>query len=324
MAPAPQMVRDDADKSGTLSVMKKRLASGFALATLVTSTLIGQPHRFTLAIVRLDGGLVPFAAYDEGRWERAWPEADETADLAEVPSVWRRRAEHVPDVWHVWPASGGQLVEARVSGVEVVEAHCSSQIALKTNLTRNDAEHPRKIGVAADSPSVPVGAIEEVRRTDALWVEIERVVLASFSRVEASRASSSRAQLPRETPSPTAQITALYREAGSSRSPMYFVAEKKYRSARSPQDPKCTAVTIVTGWVVPTAAGAYVMRDARVFLTDCDGKEVRTAIPLASLRFPGRVFWILQEHGYEDETYLIAEIRQSDVLYPINVNGGGC
>ena len=82
-------------------------------------------------------------------------------------------------------------------------------------------------------------------------------------------------------------------------------------------------MTTVTGWVVPTAAG-YAVQDAKVFLTDRDGKEVRTAIPLASLRFPGRVFWILQEHGYEDETYLIAEIGQSDVLYPINVNGGGC
>ena len=168
--------------------------------------------------------------------ERAWPEADETADLAKVPSVWRRRAERVPDVWQVWPASGGQPVEARVSGVEVVEAHCSSQIALKTNLTRNDADHPRKIGVAADSPSVPVGAVEEVSRTHALWVEVERVVLASFSRLEASRASSSRAQLPSETPSPAAQITVLYREAGSSRWPDDFVAGKKYHSARFPRD----------------------------------------------------------------------------------------
>jgi hypothetical protein len=35
-------------------------------------------------------------------------------------------------------------------------------------------------------------------------------------------------------------------------------------------------------------------------------------------------FWVLQEHGYEDETYLIAEIGPADVRYPITVNGGGC
>jgi hypothetical protein len=50
----------------------------------------------------------------------------------------------------------------------------------------------------------------------------------------------------------------------------------------------------------------------RIFLTDCDGKEVRTAEPLAALHLSNRLFWLLQEHGYEDESYIVAE------------NGGGC
>ena len=44
----------------------------------------------------------------------------------------------------------------------------------------------------------------------------------------------------------------------------------------------------------------------------------------AAIRVAGQVFWVLQEHGYEDETYLIAEIRQREIRYPIEVNGGGC
>ena len=50
----------------------------------------------------------------------------------------------------------------------------------------------------------------------------------------------------------------------------------------------------------------------------------RRAFPLAALRVSGQLFWVLQEHGYEDETYLIAEIGQAHVRYPIEVNGGGC
>jgi hypothetical protein len=38
----------------------------------------------------------------------------------------------------------------------------------------------------------------------------------------------------------------------------------------------------------------------------------------------GKVFWVLQEHGYEDETYVIAELGDSEVRYPIDFNGGGC
>ena len=62
--------------------------------------------------------------------------------------------------------------------------------------------------------------------------------------------------------------------------------------------------------MVPTADGSLTLLDSKTFLTDCDGKEVRTAVPLAALRMSGLWFWILQEHGYEDETYVIAEISR--------------
>ena len=78
------------------------------LAVMIITTAAAQGQRFTVAIVRPDGALVPFAAYDAGRWERAWPEADEATDLKavdNVPSVWRRRGAPVPDMWRVWPAS---------------------------------------------------------------------------------------------------------------------------------------------------------------------------------------------------------------------------
>jgi hypothetical protein len=64
--------------------------------------------------------------------------------------------------------------------------------------------------------------------------------------------------------------------------------------------------------------------DVKVFLTDCDEKEVRTAVPVAAIHVSDRAFWVLQEHGYEDETYLMAEIGSSDIRYPIAVSAGGC
>ncbi len=297
------------------------------LAALAIASLAAQGQRFTVAIVRPDGGLVPFAAYDGGRWERAWPEADEATDaktIDSVPSVWRRRGGRVPDVWRVWPASGVTPIDAKVSGLEVAEAHCSGQVALKTNLPMAKVEHPLKFGIAVDSSSVPVGVVEEVRRSDAIWTAAERAMLDNFSRLEAAQAATNREQLPRETPVPVAQVTALYREAKSPRSPLYFVAEKKYGTPRSPQDPQCTPLTMMTGWLVPTDAGTYTLLDPKVFITDCDAKEARTGLPLAAFRVSGQLFWVLQEHGYEDETYLIVEIRASEIRYPLDVNGGGC
>lgn len=304
-----------------------RNAAPLILAALVATSAVAQDQRFTVAIVRPDGALVPFAGYDAGRWERAWPEADEAIDVTSVdrvPSVWRKRGDRVPDVWRVFPASGGTPIQAQAAGIEVVEAHCSRQVALKTNLPRTKAEHPLKFGVAVDSSAVRVAAVEQLGRSDAVWAAAERTVLASFSKLEIAQAATSGAQLPRETPAPVVQITALYGERKLPRSPLYFVAEKKYRAARFPRDPKCNALTRMTGWLVPTDDGTFTLLGPKVFLTDCDLKETRTGVPFAALRVSGQSFWVLQDHGYEDETYLIVEIRASEIRYPIEVNGGGC
>lgn len=304
-----------------------RIALLLALAFLAASTSAVQPERFTLAIVRHDGGIVPFAAYDGGQWERAWPEADQAIDVTSIdnlPSVWRKRGERVPNIWRVWPAAGGTPIQAQVSGMAVVEAHCSRQVVLRTNLPRTRAEQLRKFGIAVDSLSVRVGTVEEVRRSDPVWAAAARAVVASFSRLETAQAARNGEQLPRETPVPATQITALYREARFPLSPLYFVAEKKYRTPQFPQNRQCGAMTKMTGWLVPTEAGTFTLLDPRVFLTDCDAKVARTGLPLAALRVSGQLFWVLQEHGYEDETYLIAEIRALELRYPIEVNGGGC
>jgi hypothetical protein len=169
-----------------------------ALTALLVSALGTQPQKFVLAIVRLDGRLVPFAAYDGGRWERAWPEADEATDgsrtIDDTPSIWRRHGERVPNVWRVWPAAGGSPRHAHVKGVVV------------------------------DS-NLAIGSIEDVRRSDVLWKTAERAVLAGVATPEAAQARADDEQLRRETPVPVADITALYREAKSRRSLTCVMAE---------------------------------------------------------------------------------------------------
>jgi hypothetical protein len=307
--------------------VKLRLAVPLALAASAAANPSAQSMRFAVAIVRPDGAIVPFAAYDDGRWERAWPEADNAIERAGTidgtKSIWRKRGQRVPRVWTVWPASGAPSIQARVNGIEVVDADCGGQVALKSNLRPTKAEHPAKYGVGVDS-NIPLGPIEEVHESNPVWKSAGQVVLAHFAKLEAEEAQTQRQELPRETPQPVARITALYREAKSTDSPLYFVAEKKYRTPSFPQDPSCERITVMTGWLVPAVGGALTLRDAKLFLSDCDEKDVRTALPLAAVHLGNQVFWVLQEHGYEDETYLIAEIGSTSVRYRLEVNGGGC
>ena len=306
------------------------MRSGPWLAAVLAAMLSAQgaqPARFALAIVRLDGRLVPFAAYDAGRWEQAWPHADEpakaTPTIEEIPGIWRKRGEPVPTKWRVWPASGAPSVDARVTGVVVVESHCQAQVALATDLPPAKGEHRQKLGMAADA-NLSVVPVEAVSRAEVLWNTAERIVVANFDALEAAKALADRSPVAHESPAPQPRLTHLYKETKAPRSPMYFVAEKKYRTARHPQDRECGAATVVTGWLTTAEDGTVLLRDADVFLTDCDEKVVRRGLPLGAFRASEQLFWVMQEHGYEDETYRIAEIGATDVRYPITFPGGGC
>ena len=295
------------------------LLAAFALAASAAQ------QRFAVAIVRPDGRLVPFAAHEDGRWEPAWPTpeyAPGRPSIADVQSAWRKRGEPVPRTWRVWLASGAPSFETRVTGLEVVRAHCGEQVALATGLRAVKVDHPGKPGIATDS-EVPVTAIQAVPRTDATWGIAEAFLAPHINRMERAAAEAERRALPAHD-SPIAELRRLYREAGSAMSPLYFVAEKKYSTARSPQDPGCTDTTVVTGWLFPDGVGRFTLHDAKVFLTDCDEKVARTAWPLAAIHLPNQLVWILQEHGYEDESYVVADITARGVRRALEVGGGGC
>jgi hypothetical protein len=307
--------------------MRKAILCALVAATAIASNATAQSQRFAIAIARFDGRLVPFAAYDRGQWARAWPDADSRIEaprtVDDVDSIWRRRRERVPPVWHVWPASGGASLEARVNGVEVAETHCVGQLALRTDLPPRRGERPLKFGIAIDS-TVPITAVDPVLSSDPLWTTATQLALTNLSKLEIAAAQRQHVQLPRETPPPTSRITMLYRERSSPRSPLYFIAEKKYRTAAYPQDPTCERVTVMTGWLVPTTSGELVLENPRIFLSDCDRKEVSAALPLGAIHIADRLFWVLQEDGYESERYIIADVASKQTRYVVDVHGGGC
>jgi hypothetical protein len=80
----------------------------------------------------------------------------------------------------------------------------------------------------------------------------------------------------------------------------------------------------MSGWLVRSATGALTVLHPKVFVTDCDGKETRTLFPLGALRAGARSFWVMQEHGWEDEAFLLLEVGPSNVGQVMRVEGGGC
>ena len=88
-------------------------------------------------------------------------------------------------------------------------------------------------------------------------------------------------------------------------------------------DPGCDDVLVVQGWFASSPEGFTLLR-SNATLTDCDGKELRTVTPLVLIGADARAFVVVREHGYEDESFAVFELR-SDQLRPVlEVPGGGC
>ncbi|HEU4689378.1 MAG TPA: hypothetical protein VFS23_13480 [Vicinamibacterales bacterium] len=302
-----------------------RTLSLIAVAALTAQS--AEPTSFTLAIARLDGRLVPFATFDNGEWDKPWPEADQASKsplvIDAIPSIWLKRGERVPTSWTVWPSSGTRSVRTRVRGVEAVNAHCQRQVALATDLAPIKGDDHSKRGIAVDTDLV-IGGVEEVPASDAQRRAAERSILASFDRLELQESLRSGVSLMVESPAPSVRIVVLYRERGQVRSPMYFVAEKAYKNGRPQAGTGCPDRTVLTGWLLPDRTGQLSLKDHDIFFTDCDGKGIRTAQALAALHVSDRSFWILQEHGYEDETFVVVEITADGVHRQREAAGGGC
>jgi hypothetical protein len=284
-------------------------AAPILLVALVTSLASAGPQRITIAVVRTDHRLVPFAAWDGDKWR--------PAGLTDAPRVF----------W-VWPAAGGGPIRARVRGVEIVEAHCETQVVLKTGLPepKPDPESgvEGRFGVAVDDAAVRVSAVERLSRSHALWRKAEQVVRAGFDAREKAQAEATQHALPRYEPTPAVRLLMLYCQAGAPRSPLYFEAERAYPTGPFFADPACPSRTVMAGWLSHAGDGIPSLVGQRVLVTDCDGKELRTASPLGALRVGSRSFWILQDHGYEDEAYQIVEIGPTGAQIVFEADGGGC
>lgn len=287
-----------------------------------------QRPPFTLAVLRQDGILIPFATYD-GDWKNYWPVPRVAFDvpiaLDDVPKRWWPE-QRVQRDWTLWQSDGDSKPLKAMAPVWF-RAQCLSNVGLKTDLEPRgplpppDATPYPKAGLATSvAPGIEPGIEPIVVLDDSSpdWRWVLEILRAPFEKAEneAIRRASYGRKHPysiRERMLRPIQLEVLYRspDAAPGGFVFYFEAVRRYEEPprkKATGDPPCDVITYAWGWVRLRPDGtSSAMIDAAV--TDCYRWNVSFVLPLGLMRTKtGQPLWVLQSSAWQGESYFVVEL----------------
>jgi hypothetical protein len=320
-----------------------------ALVLAAAMLCLAGPHAdepdiapFTLAIVRQDGILTPFATWTGKAFANTWPvpekEVDTPITLDEVPRRWWGKPGP-PTTWHVWQA-GGSTTDVRMTTPAWFPAHCQQGIGLRTSLTvRQPIPPPRvqpypKIGIAATrrmefqpiealDPTAPIAAAL-LRGLGPIVNKDEDAAVMRYFREGWMHPYPDTERHPQPI-----KVEALYRAPAGPKGVFtyYFEAVKRYppvrdrlrspegrRATAAPDKDACELVTFVYGWFVSRGDDetSIVPRLWETRLTSCDYEAVDVMLPIAYVMMKGRPVWITQFSGWGRERYALLDSESTN------------
>jgi hypothetical protein len=290
------------------------------------------PGRFTVGVLRRDGIIVPFAAFDGKRWSAPWPppaiDLTVPIGLRAVPSKWWGPGKTALETWQALLVPSADAPRTvNVVQTDWVEAHCQRQIGLRTDYrpaavvpSRTTQPYP-KDGLAVSPPhAIEPIAILPPAGPDAL--RIAPALLEAFNRAERvveDRFGHTVKRHAREGVAPT--VEALYAFGDQPR--IYYVeATRPYRQLGQPAD-ACMQLAFGTGWFVQEGGQVRSLLTV-VDLLNCDRGGASYMLPLGVVKIGSRLFWLAQFSGYDHERFAVLEIKPKTVEAALSVWGGGC
>lgn len=283
---------------------------------------------FGVGVLRRDGVIVPFAAFDGKRWGNAWPlpalDLTVPIDLRGVPSKWWGPTRAL-ESWQAWTA--GEPRTLRIAQPDWVNVHCVRQIGLRSDYLPPIAAPPRteqpypKDGLAV-SPPRPVERIAVVPTTSEELRALMPALLEAFNHAERQvedRYGHPMSRRAREGRVP--DLEAVY-AAGEHPRIYYVEATRRYRELGRRWD-DCTAVAFGTGWFAREGEQVRSL-DTAVDLLACNRSGASYMLPLGAMRVAGRLFWLAQFSGWDHERFVVVEIKPKTVEAVLSVWGGSC
>ena len=320
--------------------MKRAHLAQFAILLFIAALLLPlaaqSRERFLLGIMRRDGVVLPFAAFD-GRWSEPWPSSlrnlELPATLADVPAKWWNGER--PESWRLYSqhTEGGERITA--SGLVTVVVGREKRLGIGTDFVTSETPAPLfhlpypKEGLAIGGDAI-VEAIPHISRHTTAWKSLtttlrEDIDAAERKAIERIRSASQwihPVQEPRRR-GVLAELEAWYTapliQPGFAVS--YIEAVKKYPPG--PEDEGCGLETFVSGWVHANERQPQPKTDLTARITYCDRSQVLYMLPLGRVRANHRTHWAFQLSSWEREWYVVVEVTPGRARYVVEFFGGG-
>jgi len=313
----------------TTNTVRAIVAGAVALALGAALGAVESPGgAFGVGVLRRDGVIIPFAAFDGKRWGNAWPppalDLTVPIGLRGVPAKWWGPMRAL-ESWQAWTTGEPQTL--RIVQPDWVNVHCVRQVGLRSDYVPPIAAPPRteqpypKDGLAV-SPPQPVERIAVVPATSEELRAVMPALLAAFNQAERlveQRYGHPVSRRAREGRVP--DLDAVYAVGEHPR--IYYVeATRRYRELGLRMD-DCSAVAFGTGWFAREGDEVRSL-DTAVDLLACNRAGASYMLPLGAMRVAGRLFWLAQFAGWDHERFVVVEIKPKTVEAVLSVWGGGC
>jgi hypothetical protein len=293
-----------------------------------------DPKAFVLGVLRRDGIVSPFAAFDGKHWTSPWPEGLRDLGipitLDNVPGKWWGKAG-LPSEMAIW-TDGSRRGTVRLGQPTTVRVMCATRLGLTSTYRATEpapppVEQPYPKDGLVVSDGQAIEAIEMVPRTSSEWIPAAVSLIEPFDRAERAaiqaftawshpiaRADRHKVAVELET-----MYQAPMDEPGWTA--YYLEAIKRYPPGRDDGD--CGLVTSAAGFLAVGPGGKrWVRLHARI--TYCDRAGSTYMLPLGLIKTRGRTHWIYQLSGYDREDYIVARPTPSLVELMVEYLGGTC
>jgi hypothetical protein len=302
------------------------------------------PYPLVLAVVRNDGILLPFAAFNGRKWSAPWPSLQRNfgpttielpVNLASVPREWWGGKE--PGAWRLWPRNSETSRPLTLSTPAMIQIGLTRQIGFRTDqppvlppVPPFELPFPKiGIAVAGDTPVTPILSVSLL---SAAWKTFAGALLADINKAEdrtlsAISASTSwrhpvKREVRAEVPPEFEAWYVMQAGTGDQREQRlsYIEAVKKY--PLQPEDEGCGLETFVSGWVHPDGNRTKTKASLNAVVTYCDRRGVSYMLPFGQMRVNDRAHWIVQMSGRDHEWYAVVEAATERIKYVAEFQAG--